>query len=46
MEKVYADLVQKGLRTLDSVPEKIRDAVKEELDKRKANAVEKSLQQV
>lgn len=38
MDKVYADLIQKGLRTLDSVPEKIRDAVKTELERRGVEA--------
>lgn len=38
MDKVYADLIQKGLRTLDSVPEKIRDAVKAELERRGAES--------
>lgn len=28
MAQVYADLIQKGLRTLDSVPENIRGKVK------------------
>lgn len=27
MIKVYADLIRKGLKTLDQVPEKIRDQV-------------------
>lgn len=31
MAKVYADLIEKGLRVLSSVPEKIREDVKQEL---------------
>lgn len=31
MIKVYADLVMKGKKTLDEVPAKIRDQVREEL---------------
>jgi len=27
MAKIYAALIQKGLRTLDDVPEKLREAV-------------------
>ena len=34
MVKVYADLIEKGLRTLEQVPERIREEVKEELDRR------------
>jgi len=28
MAKVYADLIRKGLKTLDQVPEKIREEVR------------------
>ena len=34
MIKVYADLVMKGKKTLDEVPAKIRDQVREELIRR------------
>lgn len=33
MAKVYADLIKKGLKTIDDVPEKLKDAVREILDK-------------
>lgn len=33
MAKVYADLIRKGLKTIDDVPEKLKDAVREILDK-------------
>ena len=29
MEKVYAELIKKGYKTIDDVPEKIREKVKE-----------------
>ena len=29
MAKIYADLIRKGLKTLDDVPEKLKEAVKE-----------------
>lgn len=32
MAKVYAELIRKGLKTLEDVPEKIRMAVKDILD--------------
>lgn len=32
MAKVYAELIKKGLKTLDDVPEKLREAVKALLD--------------
>lgn len=32
MAKVYADLIKKGLKTLEQVPEKIRNDVKAILD--------------
>ncbi|MDF1494064.1 CD1375 family protein [Caproiciproducens sp. CPB-2] len=28
MEKVYADLIKKGLKSIEEVPERIRDAVR------------------
>lgn len=31
MPKIYADLIQKGLKTIEEVPEKIREEVREEL---------------
>ena len=27
MEKIYAELIRKGLKTLEDVPERLRDAV-------------------
>ena len=32
MAKVYADLIKKGIKTIDDVPEKLRDAVQAILD--------------
>lgn len=32
MAQVYADLIKKGLKTIDDVPEKLRDAVQAILD--------------
>lgn len=32
MAKVYADLIRKGLKTIDDVPEKLKAAVRELLD--------------
>lgn len=32
MAKVYADLIRKGLKTINDVPEKIREAVQALLD--------------
>ena len=32
MVKVYVSLIKKGLRTIDKVPENIRDLVQKELD--------------
>ena len=32
MAKVYADLIRKGLKTLDDVPERLRDEVKKILE--------------
>ena len=34
MHKIYADLIEKGLKTIDDVPTRIREKVKEELIKR------------
>ena len=34
MYKIYADLIEKGLKTVDDVPTRIRDKVKQELIKR------------
>ena len=34
MVRIYADLVEKGKRTLESVPEKLKKYVVEELEKR------------
>lgn len=33
MAKVYADLIRKGLKTIDDVPEQLKSAVQEILDK-------------
>ena len=32
MAKVYADLIRKGLKTIDDVPEALREAVKKLLE--------------
>lgn len=32
MAKIYANLIRKGLKTIDDVPEKLRDAVQKLLD--------------
>ena len=32
MAKIYADLIRKGLKTIDDVPEKIRDDVRKILE--------------
>lgn len=32
MAQIYASLIRKGLKTLDDVPEALRDAVKKLLD--------------
>ncbi len=34
MHKIYADLIVKGLKTIDDVPLRIREKVKQELIKR------------
>lgn len=40
MAEIYADLVEKGLRTLDQIkPESMRKKVKEILEQRKKNEV-------
>ena len=33
MVRIYADLIRKGVKTLEQVPEKIREAVKQYLDR-------------
>ena len=32
MAKIYAELIRKGLKTIDDVPEKLRDEVKKILE--------------
>lgn len=32
MAKVYADLIRKGIKTIDDVPDKLKDAVQAILD--------------
>lgn len=32
MAKIYADLIRKGLKTIDDVPEKLKDEVQAILD--------------
>lgn len=32
MAKVYADLIRKGIKTIDDVPDKLKDAVQALLD--------------
>lgn len=34
MYKIYADLIEKGLKTIDDVPTRIREKVKQELIRR------------
>ena len=34
MDKIYSGLIEKGLKTIDDVPTRIRDKVKQELIKR------------
>ncbi len=34
MYKIYAELIIKGLKTIDDVPDKLKEAVKKELIKR------------
>jgi hypothetical protein len=33
MAKVYADLIKKGIKTIDDVPDKLKDAVSKLLEK-------------
>lgn len=33
MAKIYAELIRKGLKTIDDVPEKLKESVKEWLTK-------------
>ena len=40
MVRIYADLVEKGKRTLESIPEKLESCVVEELEKRGSITVE------
>ncbi|MEA5057786.1 MAG: CD1375 family protein [Anaerotignum propionicum] len=37
MAKVYADLIKKGLKTIDEVPESLRDAVRAILEAESGN---------
>ena len=37
MVKVYASLIKKGRKTIDEVPENIRDLVRAELEKQSMN---------
>lgn len=32
MAKIYADLIRKGIKTIDDVPDKLKDAVQKILD--------------
>lgn len=32
MAKIYADLIRKGIKTIDDVPDKLKDAVRKILD--------------
>jgi hypothetical protein len=34
MDKIYADLIEKGLKTIENVPLRIRERVKQELIRR------------
>ena len=34
MIKLYADMIQKGLKTIDDIPDIMKDKVQAELDKR------------
>ena len=40
MIRIYADLVEKGNRTLESIPEKLKNYVVEELEKRGSITIE------
>jgi hypothetical protein len=37
MAKIYADLIRKGLKTIDDVPEKIKAEVQKILDEQSTN---------
>lgn len=37
MEKVYADLIKKGIKTIDEVPVRLRDAVRAILEAESGN---------
>lgn len=37
MEKVYADLIKKGIKTIDEVPARLRDAVRAILEAESGN---------
>lgn len=39
MAKIYADLIEKGLRTLEQIPERIREEVEAELRNRGKEAL-------
>lgn len=32
MAKIYADLIRKGIKTIDDIPDKLKDAVQKILD--------------
>ena len=38
MARVYADLIRKGLKTIDDVPVKLRDDIQKILDEETGNA--------
>lgn len=40
MIPIYVNLILNGIRTIESVPENLREAVRLELEKRKANQAE------
>lgn len=40
MEKVYADLIKKGLKTIEEVPARLREAVRALLEAESENADE------
>lgn len=39
MAKIYADLIRRGLKTIEDVPERLRDAVHTILNKEEQNDV-------
>lgn len=39
MAKIYADLIRRGLKTIEDVPERLRDAVRTILNKEEQNDV-------